>query len=183
MKKMSTLYKKDPNDLGRVINEVNPENAWVFESGIPTRKYDGTSCAIINGKLYKRYDAKKDKKTGKFKQPPVGSIPCQNPAARSRHYPHWTPVTDNDKYHLEACENDLPDGTYELCGEKVRCNPENIIGHVLIPHGKDVLSITDLSFEGLRQYLEVTDIEGIVFHDKLSDKMCKIRKSDFGIKR
>ena len=22
---MSTLYKKDPNDLGRVINEVNPE--------------------------------------------------------------------------------------------------------------------------------------------------------------
>ena len=43
MKKMSTLYKKDPNDLGRVINEVNPENAWVFESGIPTRKYDGTS--------------------------------------------------------------------------------------------------------------------------------------------
>ena len=67
MKKISTLYKKDPNDLGRVINEVNPENAWVFESGIPTRKYDGTSCAIINGKLYKRYDAKKDKKTGKFK--------------------------------------------------------------------------------------------------------------------
>ena len=49
--------------------------------------------------------------------------------------------------------------------------------------GKDVLDITDLSFEGLRQYLEVTDIEGIVFHDKLSDKMCKIRKSDFGIKR
>ena len=46
-----------------------------------------------------------------------------------------------------------------------------------------VLDITDLSFEGLRNYLEVTDIEGIVFHDKLSDKMCKIRKSDFGIKR
>ena len=183
MKKMSTLYKKDPNDLGRVINEINPENAWVFESGIPTRKYDGTSCAIINGKLYKRYDAKKDKKTGKFKQPPVGSIPCQNPDDKSGHYPHWTPVTENDKYHLEACENDLPDGTYELCGEKVRGNPENIVGHVLIPHGKDVLDITDLSFEGLRQYLEVTDIEGIVFHDRLSDKMCKIRKSDFGIKR
>ena len=113
----------------------------------------------------------------------MGSIPCQNPDDKSGHYPHWTPVTENDKYHLEACENDLPDGTYELCGEKVRSNPENIIGHVLIPHGKDVLDITDLSFEGLRQYLEVTDIEGIVFHDRLSDKMCKIRKSDFGIKR
>ncbi len=100
-----------------------------------------------------------------------------------RHYQHLTPVTENDKYHLEACENDLPDGTYELCGEKVQGNPENIVGHVLIPHGKDVLDITDLSFEWLCQYLEVTDIEGIVFHDKLSDKMCKIRKSDFGIKR
>ena len=27
------------------------------------------------------------------------------------------------------------------------------------------------------------DIEGIVFHDSKSDKMCKIRKCDFGIKR
>ena len=48
---------------------------------------------------------------------------------------------------------------------------------------KNSLTQNDLSFEGLRQYLEVTDIEGVVFHDKLSDKMCKIRKSDFGIKR
>jgi hypothetical protein len=51
MKKLSTLYKKDPNDLGRVINEVNPENEWVFKSGIPTRKFDGTSCAIISGEV------------------------------------------------------------------------------------------------------------------------------------
>lgn len=29
MRKISTLYKKDPNDLGRVINEINPENEWV----------------------------------------------------------------------------------------------------------------------------------------------------------
>jgi len=31
MKKISTLFKKDPNDLGRVINEINPENQWVFD--------------------------------------------------------------------------------------------------------------------------------------------------------
>ena len=35
MKKLSTLFKKDPNDLGRVINEVTPENEWVFTDGIP----------------------------------------------------------------------------------------------------------------------------------------------------
>ena len=58
-KKISTLFKKDPSDLGRIINEVNPENQWVFDGeGIATQKFDGTSTAIINGELYKRYDAK-----------------------------------------------------------------------------------------------------------------------------
>tara|TARA_B110000211_G_scaffold230122_1_gene289046 strand:- start:925 stop:1086 length:162 start_codon:yes stop_codon:yes gene_type:complete len=47
MKKLSTLYKKDSEDLGIVTNEVNPENEWVFKFGIPTRKFDGTSCAIV----------------------------------------------------------------------------------------------------------------------------------------
>jgi hypothetical protein len=46
-----------------------------------------------------------------------------------------------------------------------------------------VLDITDFSFDGLRSFLEINDIEGIIFHDSESDKMCKIRKSDFGIRR
>ena len=59
MKKISTLFKKDPNDLGRVINELAPENSWVLDGfGIATRKFDGTSTAIINGELYKRFDIK-----------------------------------------------------------------------------------------------------------------------------
>ena len=32
MKKISTLYKKDPNDLSRVINEIAPENKWVIDA-------------------------------------------------------------------------------------------------------------------------------------------------------
>lgn len=45
MKKISTLYKKKPENLGRVINEVNPENEWVFNGeGIATRKFDGTAA-------------------------------------------------------------------------------------------------------------------------------------------
>ena len=59
MKKISTLYKKDPNDLGRVINEVAPENSWVIEGeGVATQKFDGTATAVIDGKLYRRYDVK-----------------------------------------------------------------------------------------------------------------------------
>lgn len=62
MKKISTLFKKDINNLGRVINEINPENNWVLEGkAIATQKFDGSAFAFINGELYKRYNAKKRK--------------------------------------------------------------------------------------------------------------------------
>lgn len=182
MKKLSTLYKKDPNDLGRVINEINPENEWVFKSGIPTRKFDGTSCAIIGGELYKRFDLKKGRTL------PPNAIPCQEPDSKSGHHPHWIKCERDDnsnKWHFVAFDNleNKEEGTYELCGKKVQGNPEKIEGHKLIKHGCEVLGITDFSFDGLKSFLKVTDIEGIVFHDSESDRMCKIRKSDFGIRR
>lgn len=182
MKKLSTLYKKDPNDLGLVINEVNPENEWVFTHGIPTRKFDGTSCAIIEGELYKRFDLKKGRTL------PPNAIPCQEPDSKSGHHPHWVKCDREDKsnkWHFvafDALEN-KKDGTYELCGEKVQGNPENIEGHKLISHGVEQMPISNYSFDGLKKYLEEIDIEGIVFHHENDDRMCKIRKSDFGIRR
>ena len=185
MKKISTLYKKDPNDLSRVINEINPENEWVINGeGIPTRKFDGTATAIINGELYKRYDVKKGK------QVPENAIPCQDPDEITGHWPHWVKCDRNnhaDKWHLiafDALEN-KEDGTYELCGEKLQGNPEHLTGHILIKHGIEVLPVADFSFEGLKNYLSnpYLDIEGIVFHHKTDGRMCKIRKCDFGIKR
>jgi hypothetical protein len=163
MKKMTTLFKKDPNDLGRVINEVNPKNEWVFKNGIPTRKFDGTSCAVINGVLYKRFDLKKGKTL------PPNSIPCQEADKITGHHPHWTPCITGDnsnKYHLEAFTGDFEDGTYELIGEKTQGNPEKITGHKLIKHGIERLSLEDDSFEYIRQYLTDNDIEGIVFHHR-----------------
>lgn len=183
MKKISTLFKKDPNDLGRVINELNPENEWVYtENATPTRKYDGTACAVINGELYKRYDAKKGRSI------PDGAIPCQIADPITGHHPHWVKCNrDNpaDKYHFEAFDAHeyIKDGTYELCGEKVQGNPENILsGHTLYEHGAYKLIIKDMSFEGIKEYLSKNDIEGIVFHG-FNGKMCKIRKCDFGLKR
>jgi hypothetical protein len=191
MKKISTLFKKDPQDLGRVINEVNTENQWVFDGeGIPTRKYDGTASAIINGEIYKRYDVKKGR------QVPDGAIPCQEADAITGHHPHWVKCSkdkNEDKYFFEAFDKleavkggNIYDGTYELIGEKVQGNPEKIEGHHLVKHGSKVLHglIYPLTFDNLRQYLETVDIEGIVFHHKSGDgRMCKLRKSDFGIKR
>lgn len=185
MKKISTLFKKDPNDLGRVINEINPENQWVFDGeGIATRKFDGTATAIINGELYKRYDVKKGR------QVPDGAIPCQEADAITGHHPHWLKCDrskNEDKYFFEgfdALEN-KEDGTYELCGKKVQGNPEKIEGHRLIKHGCEVLQVPSLDFEDLKAFLSdaYNDIEGIVFHHKSDSRMCKLRKSDFGVRR
>ena len=243
MKKISTLFLKDPIDLGRVTNVVNPENQWVFDDeGIATRKYDGAACAIIDSELYKRYDVKKGR------QVPDGAIPCQEPDMITGHHPHWVKCDRNkpeDKYFFEAFDKlvdtiektnnyymelfamdfnvwanlansltgkpikdqelvflkehpdknlklneetkkfELFDGTYELIGEKVQGNPEKIVGHTLIKHGITVLNIPELSYRGLREYLSnpSNDIEGIVFHHKSDNRMCKLRKSDFGIRR
>lgn len=182
MSKISTLYKKNPVNLALVIDEINPENQWVIDGeGIPTRKFDGTAAAIIDGQLYKRYDVKKGK------QVPAYAIPCQEPDAITGHWPHWVLCQwgkPEDKYFFEAFNNlhDKTDGTYELCGPKVQGNPEKLNQHVLVRHGSEVLDLPGVSFEELKDYFQHTDIEGIVFHHP-DGRRCKIRKSDFGIKR
>ena len=197
MKKISTLFKKNPNDLSTVTNEVAPENAWVFEGeSVATRKFDGIASAIIDGELYKRFDVKKGRAV------PAGAIPCQEPDAITGHHPHWVKCDRNkpeDKYFFEAFDRleiekgmKLMDDTYELCGETIsterfskNLNVEKVTGHQLIKHGSEVLKIEDLSYEGLKKFLEdpTNDIEGIVFHHKIDGRMCKLRKKDFKIKR
>jgi hypothetical protein len=185
MKKISTLFKKDPNDLGRIINEINPENKWVFDGdGIATRKFDGTSAAIIDSVLHKRYDVKHGRAV------PENAIPCQDADSMSGHHPHWLPCERSkkeDQYFFEAFDQltEVSDGTYELCGPKIQGNPENLDRHILIPHGKEIIEITDFSFEAFEALLsdKTFNMEGIVFHHVSDGRMCKIRKRDFGIKR
>lgn len=189
MKKISTLFKKDPSDLGRIINEVDPQNEWVYSGdAIPFRKFDGAAAAIFDGEFYKRYDVK----LGRIA--PEGAIPCQEPDEITGHWPHWVKCDRNkpeDQYFFDAVvilggrEHRNFDGTYELVGPKVQGNPEGLKNHALIPHDFEPLDITDFSFESLRSYLSnpENDIEGIVFHHKKDGRMCKIRKSDFGVKR
>lgn len=185
MKKISTLFRKDPADLSRVINIINPENKWVFDGeGMATRKFDGTSVAIINGQLYKRYDVKKGREI------PAGAIACQEADALSGHHPHWVKClrgTPEDKYFFEAFDvlENKTDGTYELCGPKVQGNPERLEKQELIKHGAEILALPALEFDALKAFLAdpANDIEGIVFHHRSDGRMCKLRKTDFGIKR
>ncbi|WP_163408204.1 RNA ligase 1 family protein [Flavobacterium ajazii] len=185
MKKISTLFAKNPADLGRVINKINIENIWVIEGeAIATRKFDGTSAAIIGGEIFKRFDAKKGRKI------PAGAIPCQEADPVSGHHPHWLKCDrskSEDKHFFEAfdrLENKI-DGTYELCGPKIQGNPEKFEKHTLVKHGSEIIDLENVAFEDLKVFLmnDETDMEGIVFHHKSDDRMCKLRKSDFGVKR
>lgn len=180
---MKTVFKKDPNDLGRVINEVQEQ--WVLDGeGVATRKWDGTACMVLNGELYKRYDCKRGK------TPPEGAIPCQEPDPHG-HWPHWVKCDRNnpaDKYHWEGYDvygRKLRDGTYELVGPKINGNKEGFNkdwSHFLVEHGDRILDGQfELTFESIRDFLEKTEIEGIVFHHP-DGRMAKIRRSDFGFK-
>nr|WP_199002728.1 hypothetical protein [Flavobacterium sp. ASV13] len=185
MKKISTLFTKDPNDLARVVNKLNAENAWVMNGeAIATRKFDGTAVAIIGGELFKRLDAKKGRSI------PSNAIPCQEADLITGHHPHWVKcdrVKSEDKHFFEGFDRlELKtDGTYELCGPKVQGNPENFEKHTLVKHGSEIIDLENFVFEDLKVFLmnDETDMEGIVFHHISDDRMCKLRKSDFGIKR
>lgn len=62
MKKIPTLFKRvfANHKVAYTTSEVTEGMEWVLNGeGDATIKLDGSCCAIINGKFYKRYDAKK----------------------------------------------------------------------------------------------------------------------------
>lgn len=190
MKKLPTLFMRSfDNHVVTGISPTlsDPSLSWVLDGlGTATVKIDGACCAIMDGKFYKRYDAKKDKR-GKMKSPPPGSIPCDDPDPVTGHWPHWVPVdptAPGDQWFLAARENTLgplPDGTYEAIGPHFQSNPYQLEADTLKRHGEEVIDLPDRTFEGIREYLQHHAIEGIVFW-KDGEPRCKIKRRDFGFK-
>ena len=90
-----------------------------------------------------------------------------------------------DKWHRAGWDSrdaDLPDGTYELCGEKVQGNPEGFIGHFLVLHGKATDPCFPREFEAMKEHFRNAQIEGVVWHHP-DGRMVKIKKRDFWGKR
>jgi len=130
----------------------------------------------MGGELYKRYELKKGRTL------PKNAIPCSLMDEITGKQVFWIKCERDDKsnkWHFIAFDGmkNKKTGTYELIGEKIQGNPENVNGHILVKHGNDY------SYEGLKKYFQNSDIEGIVFHHSGGELMCKIRKKDFGIKR
>jgi len=168
MKKIPSLFLRDwKNNPSLVTRERNPECEWVFDGeGTPTRKWDGTCCMVRDGKLYKRYDAKFDKKKEMWKSKPEGFEPCQEPDENTGHQPGWIPVRYETKQekkenlyfkmawdlidkasdyskgilYLNFPNPRYVDGTYELVGITINGNLERLNGLYFIKHGYNTIS-------------------------------------------
>lgn len=180
MEKIISLFKRNYDGDRLVRDEIVEGAEWVVNGeGVATRKIDGTSCLVQDGRLYKRYDAKKGR------TPPTDFLPAQPEADPiAGHWPGWVPVRDDrpdDRYHIEAFEESLPDGTYELLGPKVQGNPEGFERHTLVRHGAETVE-APRNFDALKAWLAERDIEGLVWHHP-DGRMVKIKKKDFGLSR
>ncbi len=184
MKKTPGVFQRD-HETGLIRDEVTPGCEWVQAGeGIASHKWDGTACLVRNGKLYKRYDAKRGK------TPPPGFEPCEAaPDEHTGHFPGWLPVGDGpeDKWFREAWRDatifDGPgpdDGTYELIGPKINGNPERLEAHEFERHGALVYPDCPRTFEGLRTWLAEREMEGVVFHHP-DGRRAKVKARDFGL--
>lgn len=188
MQKIPTLFERvyENHKIIGILPNVTNGMEWVLEGkGIATVKIDGSCCAIINGKFYKRYDAKKGKPI------PNDAIKCQDePDPVTGHLPCWVKVDENnpaDKWFVEAYYNTsmwenqgvkLEDGTYEAVGIHFQGNPYNLQDDELEKHGMRIIEV-ERTFDGIKEYLSKHYIEGIVFWLDGVPK-CKIKRSDFG---
>ena len=184
MKKIPTLFTRiyENHKIVGIKDEITPGCEDAFYTGVATVKIDGSCCAIIDGKFYKRYDAKKGK------QPPYGAIPCCDPDSVTGHWPHWVEITDgpSDKWFIEAYNNSRKlgradrNGTYEAIGPHFQGNPYNLTEDILVEHGKAVVEVKR-DFESICNYLNNNLIEGLVFWLN-GEPVCKIKRTDFGLK-
>lgn len=180
MKKIPTIFRRNPENMREILDEPHPNCGWVFAGeGVATRKYDGTCVKIENGQYFKRREVKNGKVV------PPDFIEEQLDINTGKRV-GWVPVDPNskeDRWHMEAFNASFSDGTYELVGPKVQGNPEGYERHALIKHSEaEVFESVPRTFEGIADFMSGRDIEGIVFHHP-DGRMAKIKKRDFGQKR
>ena len=192
MRKIPSLFMRNYETDRLVRDEVVPGSEWVLAGeGHATIKHDGTAVMVRGGKLYKRYDRKRHKKTGEFKDAPPGWEPCEEaPNKHTGHWPGWVPVGDEpgSKWHREAFAKalaaragTLPDGTYEAVGPHFQRNPYGLVRDILWRHGMTIRPDPPRDFSSLRDYLSGhPGIEGIVWHHP-DGRMVKIKRRDFGL--
>lgn len=176
MRKIVTLFRRDPDDMRRVLREVHPDATWVTAGeGVATRKFDGT-CTMRDDRGY--WWARREVKPGKTAPP--GWVEVDRDEATGKAV-GWETLGQAAHWAAFRAVADPPTtpGTYELCGPKVNGNPEGFADHVLVPHGAFILRGVPVDYDGLAAYLADLPYEGVVWHHPSDGRMVKIKRRDF----
>lgn len=178
MKKIPTLFVRDPQNMKIVTREVNPDAAWVFDGyATPTVKKDGTNIrvTVVGGRcthVEKRRNPTREEKAQGMEPGYVGA---------NRGDP-------GDKHIYAAVDATnfagWPDAAWscEALGPKIQGGVECSIP-VLYSFIRSPLVIAEpieLSYDGIRDFLATHEIEGIVWHDRQLYRYAKIKRRDFG---
>jgi hypothetical protein len=182
MRKIPTLFVRDPEDRRSVTSEVNPGCEWVLAGeGEATRKFDGT-CVMLDE--HGAWWARREVRPGRAVPP--GYLAVQTDQITGKMV-GWEPMSQSSfaPLHAEALAggDDWLPGSYELVGPKINGNPERCAAHTLLRHATaEVVPTPVRDFATLRQLvldLEAeSGAEGVVFHHP-DGRMVKLKARDF----
>jgi hypothetical protein len=183
VRKIPTLFKRDPDDMKHVLPEVTPGCEWVLEGeGTATRKYDGT-CVMFDGDYWwTRRELRPSAES------PEGFLWADFDEVTGKTV-GWMPEASSgfSKYLHEALAlgagagNEWPEGTYELCGPKVNGNPEGLAWHRLVRHAaaeRYPAMNAPLGCDELRRALTALPWEGLVWYHP-DGRRAKLKRRDF----
>lgn len=191
MKKIPTLFARNPEDRRYVVPEISSGCEWVIEGlGTPRRKFDGT-CVMLDE--HGRWWARRAVKAGQSEPPYFVAAEHDEVTGKTV---GWIPMgySSFSRWHAEAVERiesiggderHIPwtAGTFELVGPKVNGNPERLAEHRLIRHSTAAeVAVPELTFDGIRKAVlalaDADGCEGIVWH-RGDGRMAKIKARDF----
>jgi hypothetical protein len=184
MKKIPTLFVRNPENMKLVTREVNPECEWLFnEPSFATIKKDGTNIQVIvhDGKcinVNKRRNPTREQKA-------LGDEPGYIQADRN---------DSADQYIFAAVDatdfSNWPNGDWscEALGPKIQGGiesnvpelyPFSLYSTVII----DFSNIENITYDYIQKYLEDHEIEGIVWREAAEEnpRFAKIKRRDFGL--
>src|SRR5438128_216097 len=158
MKKIPTLYRRNPEDMRRLLPKVHPDCGWVLAGeGEATAKIDGTGTMLDDaGRWWARREAKRGK------TPPLNFVAVEHDSATGKTV-GWEPIEQSSSAKIHQAVRDAPEdtfagnyyapGTYELVGPKINGNPHGLDRHLLTRHGAIKLQGVPTGFDALRDFL------------------------------
>mgnify|MGYP001599045113 FL=1 len=179
MNKIPTVFERDPQNMSRVLPDVTPGCAWVLVGGgVPTQKRDGTNVRVTV--QYGKIIALEKRRNPSRGQKAAGVEPGYVEANRG----------DPSDQHLFAAADATdvsgwPSGgmSCEALGPKIQGGVESPVPS-LYPFLFQPVVLewpvgVAVTFETIRGWLQIHDMEGIVWHHP-AGRMAKIKRRDFG---